>query len=63
MLDRHLLGPIAAVPIVLAFVLAQLANRQIRTAAPAAAVASHSTTGDEIERVRFRAVTSIYGLI
>jgi predicted MFS family arabinose efflux permease len=39
MLDRHLLGPIAAVPIVLAFVLAQLANRQIRTAAPAAAVA------------------------
>jgi predicted MFS family arabinose efflux permease len=40
MLDRHLLGLIAAVPIALAFVLAQLANHQIRTAASAAAVAA-----------------------
>ncbi len=38
-LDRHLLGMIAAVPIVLAFVLAQLANRQIRSSAPAAVAA------------------------
>jgi hypothetical protein len=40
MLDRHLLGLIAAVPIALAFIFAQLANRQIRIASPMAAVAT-----------------------
>jgi predicted MFS family arabinose efflux permease len=40
MLDPHLLGLLAAVPIVLAFVFAQLANRQIRSTAPAAGVAA-----------------------
>ena len=38
MLDRHLLGLIAAVPVALAFVFAQLANRRIRGASVAAAV-------------------------
>jgi predicted MFS family arabinose efflux permease len=36
MLDPHLLGLLAAVSIALAFVFAQLANRQIRSTAPAA---------------------------
>jgi predicted MFS family arabinose efflux permease len=35
MLDSHLLGLIAAVPVILALVLAQLANRQIRSSAAA----------------------------
>jgi predicted MFS family arabinose efflux permease len=40
MLDRHLLGLLAAVPIAIAFMLAQLAGRQIRIATPAAALAA-----------------------
>jgi len=39
LLDRHLLGAIAAVPIALSFVLAQLAQRRIRSASPAAVAA------------------------
>lgn len=40
MLDHHLLGLIAAAPIALAFILAQWADRKIRLATPAAAVAA-----------------------
>jgi predicted MFS family arabinose efflux permease len=38
LMDRHLLGLIAAVPIMLALVLAQLASRHIKQSAYAAAV-------------------------
>lgn len=40
MFDRHLLGLIAAVPVALAFVFAQLAQRQISGAAPAIAASA-----------------------
>jgi predicted MFS family arabinose efflux permease len=38
--DRHLLGLVAAVPIALAFLMAQLAMRTMRSARPQAALAS-----------------------
>ena len=39
-MDRHFLGLLAAVPIMMAFIFAQLANRQIRAATPAAKLAA-----------------------
>lgn len=40
LIDRHLLGLLAAVPIAIAFIFAQLANRQIRAAAAETALAA-----------------------